>query len=139
MSTAEIHFWIIATILVILILGFLLWPILNFKRNNSAPREAYDINVYKDQLIEIDTDLERGLLSLDQGEAARTEIKRRMLAAVDSSEDGAGAVLPSGGGSGQSESQSENQPQTESSAPQNCFHRIYYIFSDGRLDKTFCL
>jgi cytochrome c-type biogenesis protein CcmH len=83
MSTAEIHFWIIATILVILILGFLLWPILNFKRNNSAPREAYDINVYKDQLIEIDTDLERGLLSLDQGEAARTEIKRRMLAAVD--------------------------------------------------------
>jgi len=58
---------------------------------------------------------------------------------ADSSEEGTGAVLPSGGGSGQSESQAENQPQTESSAPQNCFHRIYYIFSDGRLDKTFCL
>jgi len=58
---------------------------------------------------------------------------------ADSSEEGTGAVLPSGGGSGQSESQAENPPQTESSAPQNCFHRIYYIFSDGRLDKTFCL
>ena len=57
----------------------------------------------------------------------------------NSSEEGTGAVLPSGGGSGQSESQSENQPQTESSVPQNCFHRIYYIFSDGGLDKTFCL
>jgi len=86
MSTAEIHFWIIAAILVILILGFLFWPILNFKRSKSTPREAYDINVYKDQLIEIETDLERGLLSLDQGEAARTEIKRRMLAAVDRSD-----------------------------------------------------
>ena len=57
----------------------------------------------------------------------------------DSSEEDASATLPSGGSSGQSESQAENQPQTESSAPQNCFHRIYYIFSDGRLDKTFCL
>jgi len=86
MITAEIHFWIIAAILVILILGFLCWPILNFKRSKNAPREAYDINVYKDQLIEIETDLERGLLSLDQGEAARIEIKRRMLAAVDMSD-----------------------------------------------------
>ena len=86
MSTAEIHFWIIAAILVILILGFLCWPILNFKRSKNAPREAYDINVYKDQLIEIETDLKRGLLSLDQGEAARIEIKRRMLAAVDMSD-----------------------------------------------------
>ena len=59
--------------------------------------------------------------------------------AADSSEEDASATLPSGGSSGQSESQAENQPQTESSAPQNCFHRIYYIFSDGRLDKTFCL
>ena len=83
MSTAEIHFWIIAAILVALILGILFWPILHFKRSQKAPREAYDINVYKDQLLEIETDLERGLLSLDQGEAARTEIKRRMLAAVD--------------------------------------------------------
>jgi cytochrome c-type biogenesis protein CcmH len=86
MNTAEIHFWIIAAILVILILGFLCWPILNFNRNKGSPREAYEINVYKDQLIEIETDLERGLLSLDQGEAARTEIKRRMLAAVDRSD-----------------------------------------------------
>ena len=83
MSTAEIHFWIIAAILVALILGILFWPILHFKRSQKAPREAYDINVYKDQLLEIETDLDRGLLSLDQGEAARTEIKRRMLAAVD--------------------------------------------------------
>ena len=59
--------------------------------------------------------------------------------AADSSEEDASVALPSGGSSGQSESQAENQPQTESSAPQNCFHRIYYIFSDGRLDKTFCL
>lgn len=84
MSAAEIQFWIIIAILVILILGILFWPILQFKSGNDVPREAYDINVYKDQLLEIEADLERGLLSLDQSEAARIEIKRRMLTATDS-------------------------------------------------------
>ena len=38
-----------------------------------------DITVYRDQLKEVDRDLERGLLNPEQAEAASTEIKRRML------------------------------------------------------------
>ena len=84
MNVAEIQLWIIAAILVILILGIMFLPLIKRSSGNNAPREAYDINVYKDQLLEIEADLERGLLSPGQGEAARTEIKRRILAAADS-------------------------------------------------------
>jgi len=45
----------------------------------------------------------------------------------------------SGGGSGQSDSQSDSDSQPASQAPTNCFHRIYYIFSDGNIKKWFCL
>ena len=38
--------------------------------------------VYRDQLAEVDRDLERGLLDAEQAEAARIEVKRRMLAAA---------------------------------------------------------
>ena len=37
--------------------------------------------VYRDQLSEIDRDIERGVLSAEQADAARTEVQRRILAA----------------------------------------------------------
>jgi len=49
----------------------------------ASTRAAYDLAVYRDQLDEISRDIERGLLSPDQAEAARTEIKRRMLTVAD--------------------------------------------------------
>ncbi|CCG42515.1 c-type cytochrome biogenesis protein CcmI [Magnetospirillum molischianum] len=58
----------------------------------AVSRSAYDMVVYRDQLDEISRDIERGLLSPDQAEAARTEIKRRMLIA---GETGA-AATPAG-------------------------------------------
>ena len=84
MSANAIQLWGLAVVLAVFVLLIMLWPLIKRRGGDMAPREAYDINVYKDQLLEIDADLERGLLSTDQGEAARTEIKRRMLAAADS-------------------------------------------------------
>ena len=81
MSAYEIQFWVLVAVIIILALIILLWPLVKKDLNSSAPRVAYDINIYKDQLLEIDADLKRGLLSLDQVEAARIEIKRRMLSA----------------------------------------------------------
>lgn len=40
-----------------------------------------DIAVYRDQLGEIDRDIERGVLSIEQAKAARIEVQRRILAA----------------------------------------------------------
>ena len=84
MSADELQLWGIAAVLVLIVLVIMLRPLLKRREGENAPREAYDINVYKDQLLEIEADLERGLLSEQQGEAARTEIKRRMLAAAGS-------------------------------------------------------
>ncbi len=86
MNADALQLWGLAAFLVVVVLVLLLRPLLRREGAGVAPREAYDINVYKDQLLEIDADLERGLLSADQGEAARTEIKRRMLAAAGDAE-----------------------------------------------------
>jgi cytochrome c-type biogenesis protein CcmH len=46
----------------------------------AAPGAETDLAVYRDQLKEIDSDQERGLISATEADAARTEIKRRILA-----------------------------------------------------------
>lgn len=51
------------------------------KPRDSAVRAEYDLRVFKDQLSEIDRDVERGLLSTAQADSARVEIQRRMLGA----------------------------------------------------------
>lgn len=86
MNVDALQLWGLAAVLIILVLAIMLWPLIKRRGGNPAPREAYDITVYKDQLLEIEADLERGLLSADQGEAARTEIKRRMLSAAGDSD-----------------------------------------------------
>lgn len=74
--------WIVFAAMVALSLLVLLRPLLATPKA-SAARSEYDLMVYKDQLGEITRDVERGLLTAGQAEAARTEIQRRMLAATD--------------------------------------------------------
>lgn len=45
------------------------------------PRAEHDVEIYRDQLAEIERDRDRGMVSGDQLEAARAEIGRRLLAA----------------------------------------------------------
>lgn len=74
--------WILFSAVTVGVLLLLVVPLL--RRQTAAPaRIAYDIVVYRDQLAEVERDLERGLLNEGQAEAARTEILRRMLAAED--------------------------------------------------------
>jgi cytochrome c-type biogenesis protein CcmH len=61
-------------------LALLLRPLLK-ATGETKPSAAYDAEVYRDQLAELDRDLARGLIEPEQGEAARTEIARRLLAA----------------------------------------------------------
>ena len=48
--------------------------------NRATARDSYSLEVYRDQLQELDADAERGLLSQDEAKAARLEVERRMLA-----------------------------------------------------------
>ncbi len=58
-----------------LVLAPLLW-----RRREAVSSEAYNLAVYRDQLAEIERDVDRGVLNADEAESARTEIARRMLA-----------------------------------------------------------
>src|SRR4030081_1360711 len=53
-------------------------------RGRRPQNDASEAAVYKDQLTEIDRDVAAGLIGSSEAEAARVEISRRLLAAVDS-------------------------------------------------------
>ena len=58
------------------------------RQKNVAPlaRAEFDVTVYKDQLLELDRDMQRGILNADEATAARTEIERRILTLADDAE-----------------------------------------------------
>ncbi|MFQ5626899.1 MAG: c-type cytochrome biogenesis protein CcmI, partial [Methyloligellaceae bacterium] len=60
-------------------LAAVLWPFLRSSDRN-IDAAAYDAAVFKDQLEEIDSEQERGVISASEAEAARTEVSRRLLA-----------------------------------------------------------
>jgi cytochrome c-type biogenesis protein CcmH len=73
--------WIAAGGLIALTLTVLLIGLLR-ARPSATARGDYDVAVYRSQLGEVERDVERGILAPDLAEAARLEIKRRMLAAA---------------------------------------------------------
>ena len=70
-------FWIAATVLTLAAAGAMAWPL--FRPEGTADHEDSGLEVYKDQLGEVDRDLERGLIDADQADALRLEIQRRIL------------------------------------------------------------
>jgi len=88
-------FWAVAIAFTLAALAALALPLVGKGRRASAERSAFDLAVFKDQLREVETDRERGVLSETEADAARLEIERRMLAAA-SAEGGAtnGAKSP---------------------------------------------
>lgn len=50
-------------------------------RTGEAPPAAYDLQVYRDQLKEVDRDLARGVIAPEDAERVRAEVSRRILTA----------------------------------------------------------
>lgn len=50
-------------------------------QNDAAPDAANDLQIYRDQLKEIERDTARGVLPKEEAERARVEVSRRLLAA----------------------------------------------------------
>ena len=92
--------WIVLGAMTLLLAGFILWPIFQNSRTETTDADgetpasaksaedgspenelSRDLAVYRDQLSEIDRDIERGVLSTEQATAARIEVQRRILAA----------------------------------------------------------
>ncbi|MEM9029971.1 MAG: c-type cytochrome biogenesis protein CcmI [Pseudomonadota bacterium] len=78
-------FWIAAAVMTGAVIVAIVWPLrTGAEALDAAPtdRDA-DVNVYKDQLRELNADLERGAISEADAGAAKIEISRRLLASAD--------------------------------------------------------
>ncbi len=72
-------FWILATVLTLIALLSIGYPLFLRKRP-SVDADSYDKSVYREQLEEVDRDLERGQISASEAELAKAEIARRLIA-----------------------------------------------------------
>jgi cytochrome c-type biogenesis protein CcmH len=72
-------FWLICALLTVAVTIVTLRPILAGASIGAATDDP-DQRVYKEQLAEVERDIERGLLTGDEAQAARLEISRRLLA-----------------------------------------------------------
>ncbi|MBU2533715.1 MAG: c-type cytochrome biogenesis protein CcmI [Alphaproteobacteria bacterium] len=72
-------FWLICALMVVVVILLILRPV--FMRNQTGANDTIaDLQVYKDQLEEVEKDLNRGLLSPEEANSARIEVSRRILA-----------------------------------------------------------
>ena len=82
--------FVILTVLAILVVAI---PMLR-RRKPPVSRADYDLQVYRDQIRELEEDLERGILTKDQEAAARLEIDRRILGVSDRPYRRPGTIAP---------------------------------------------
>jgi cytochrome c-type biogenesis protein CcmH len=74
--------WLILAAIAAVAILLLVAPLWRRPKQNPA-RAAFDAQIYRDQLIEIERDSERGQITAEQAATARTEIARRLLAVTD--------------------------------------------------------
>lgn len=73
-------FWIVAIAMTLLTAAAIALPIWR-GREGEAPSAAYDLEVYRAQLAEVEKDLERGIVTEDEAQRVKTEVSRRILEA----------------------------------------------------------
>lgn len=78
-------FWLAVAVMTSVAIFAVLWPLARV-RQASVVSDASDLAVYRDQMAEIDRDLDRGLIAPHEASAARTEVSRRLLAAAERAE-----------------------------------------------------
>lgn len=72
--------WALIALAALAAIAALLWPLLRTPAGQQD-RAAYNLAVFQDQLKEVDRDVERGVLTPAEADAARLEIQRRIIAA----------------------------------------------------------
>ncbi len=74
-------FWLIALGMTIAVALLVLLPLIRAGGTPEGPEVDPDMQVYRDQLAEVDNDLARGVMSEDEAQRIRTEVARRLLEA----------------------------------------------------------
>lgn len=76
-----IGFWTVILILAAGVAVLLIASLIGHLRHGLKTRRASDLDIYRDQMRDIDRDVGRGIMARDEAERLRVEIGRRMLAA----------------------------------------------------------
>ena len=87
-------FWVIAAVMTAAVTLALLAPVARARSVSPDAPASHDVEVYRDQLTEVDRDLADGLVDPVQAEVARTEISRRLLAAARKGESESAEARP---------------------------------------------
>lgn len=76
-------FWIATFVLALLVSGLLIVALMRGRgpEDGEDPAATFDLQVYRDQLRDIDRDLARGVIAKEDAERVRIEVSRRILAA----------------------------------------------------------
>ncbi len=74
-------FWIITLAMACMVVAVLARAMWRADAGGLEATAAFDLQVYRDQLAEVDRDVARGVVSAEDAERVRTEISRRILAA----------------------------------------------------------
>ena len=74
-------FWIIICAIALIVALILVRAVMRAGQAAPEAAAAYDLQVYRDQLAEVENDVRRGVVSAEDAERVRTEIARRILAA----------------------------------------------------------
>src|SRR5215470_11816764 len=72
--------WLVLALMTVAAIFAVIWPLV---RASRSVRSGSDVAVYKDQLEEIKRDRDAGLIGENEAEAAKVEVSRRLLVAVD--------------------------------------------------------
>ncbi len=88
-------FWIICAALLIVAILFVALPLWRgTSKNNSVARDAANLEILRDQIAEMDVDLENGLLTSELYEQGKRELQSRVLEEVGSEQSAAPADAP---------------------------------------------
>jgi len=80
LTGARMAFLTLSFLMSMVVAAFVLVPLFRRRENGGAAVNP-DLLIYRDQLHEVERDLDRNLLSNDEADRTRTEISRRILAA----------------------------------------------------------
>ena len=71
--------WFVFALMMAAAIFAVIWPLAGYRKLGSGS----DIEVYRDQLDELERDRDSGLIPESEAQAAKAEISRRLLAAAD--------------------------------------------------------
>ncbi|MDP3090466.1 MAG: c-type cytochrome biogenesis protein CcmI [Nitrospira sp.] len=81
-----VTFWLVASGLMVVVLGLLLWPLVRRTHTVAAGEQEKRLSVYRQQFVELALDHKNGVLTDEQFQIARREMDRRVLDETGSAE-----------------------------------------------------